>query len=176
MKPDADLPPRPSLHAPDAAQYRQAFRRTAGGVWIITAGHDGARSGFTASSVVSLAPDPPELLVSMQPHGSSYPLMEAAERFGANLLGAAQRPIAERFSSRDVHAGAERYADAPWFQTPDGVWLLDGALAAFSCEIVEVIWRRSHTLVIGRITAMRLGDPAPALVYSDGGYVDIRHD
>lgn len=172
-----DLTPPPFVPerlTPDPTHYRQAFRRNAGAVWIVTAEHRARRSGFTASSVISLAPEPPELLVSVQGQNSTFPLLAGAGRFGVSLLGHEQHALAERFTGRGRHAGAERFAEGAWRCGPDGVWLLDDALAAFSCELVETLTRGAYSLIIGRITAVQLGAPRPALIYADGAYVD-RH-
>lgn len=167
--PPHDVPS--SLQPPDVHSYRQAFRRTAGSVWVVTAAHAGQRTGLTATSVVSLSSEPAELMVSVQPGSSSFPLLQASGRFGVNLLTHRQQSIAERFTGRDGCQGEARYAHAAWRHTPDGVWLLDDACVAMACEISELIWRRTHALVIGRITALRMPrDIQPTLVYADGRY------
>lgn len=159
------------LHPPDVTTYRQAFRRTAGGVWAVTAAHDGQRSGLTATSIVSLSAEPAELLVSVQPNSSTFPLLLASGYFGVNLLTRSQQAIADRFAGRNGCQGEARYEEGTWGQTPDGVWLLEEAAVALACEVGEVLWRRTHALVIGRITALRLAEEAvPPLVYTDGRY------
>ena len=160
-----------ALQPPDLRSYRQAFRRTADGVWVVTAAHAGQRSGLTATSIVSLSADPAELMVSVQPGSSSFPLLQAAGRFGVNLLTSTQQSIADRFAGRDGCQGDARFAQAAWRPTLDGVWLLDDAAVAMACDVSELIWRRTHALVIGRITALRVArDAQPPLVYANGGY------
>lgn len=164
-------PPSASLHPPDVASYRQAFRRTAGGVWVVTAAHGGQRTGLTATSIVSLSAEPAELMVSVQPNSSTFPLLQASGRFGVNLLTQLQQPIADRFAGRNGCQGEARYERGAWHQTSDGIWLLDDAAVSMACEVSEVLWRRTHALVIGRITALRLAEEVPApLVYTDGRY------
>lgn len=162
------------LQPPDVALYRQGFRRTAGGVWVITAAHGGQRSGLTATSVVSISVDPAELMVSVNTEASSLPLITQAQRFGVNLLGAHQRAIADRFAGRGGCKGDARYDDAPWVRTPGDVWLLDTAPVTMACEVVEQLWRRTHVLLIGRISAMRVAQSTvPPLVYADGRYAEL---
>lgn len=162
------------LQSPDVALYRQGFRRTAGGVWVVTAAHGGQRSGLTATSVVSLSADPAELMVSVNTDASSLPLISQARQFGVNLLGADQRAIADRFAGRGGCKGDDRYQEAPWVCTPEGVWLLASAPVTMACDVVEQLWRRTHVILIGRISAMRV---APAttqpLLYADGRYAEL---
>ena len=163
-----------SMQQPGVSAFRQVFRRTAGGVWVVTAAHAGQRSGLTATSIVSLSADPAELMFSMQPNASSFPLVQASGRFGVNLLAQSQQAIADRFAGRDGCRGEARYADATWRRTPDGVWLLEDACAALACEVSQIVWRRNSTLVIGRVTAMHLTHAAgPPLVYADGRYAGL---
>lgn len=160
-----------SLAPPDVQSYRQAFRRTAGGVWIVTAAHAGQRTGLTATSVVSLSAEPAELMVSVQPNSSSFPMLLASGRFGVNLLAQGQQSIADRFAGRHGCQGEARYEQAAWQQTPEGVWLLGDAIVSMACTVCEVVWRRSHAIVVGQITALRLSEESmPPLVYADGGY------
>ncbi len=169
--PSQTLHPATSLRRPDVASYRQAFRRTAGGVWAVTAAHGGLRTGLTATSIVSLSAEPAELLVSVQPASSTFPLLLASGCFGVNLLTSSHQAIADRFAGRDACQGETRYEEGRWQQTADGVWLLDDAAVAIACTIGEVLWRRTHALVIGQITALRVADEVrPPLLYIDGRY------
>lgn len=173
----------------DAAAFRQAMRQLAGGVCVITAGSDdGAgghayapqRTGLTATSVVSLSVDPAELVVSINQASSAWPVLLAARRFGVNVLTAAQAAVAQRFSGAGGLRGAQRFADAPWQRTDDGVWLLAGALAGFACTLERTWLHRSHALVVGRVIAITGAvqapthpDPAGPLLYWQGDYARL---
>ena len=162
------------MSPPDAARYRQAFRQSVGSVWVITAAHAGQRSGLTATSVVSLSADPAQLLFSISPNASSFALLQAAGRFGVNLLAANQQAVAERFSGSTGAQGEARYADAPWRLSAEGVWLLDQAVLNMACDVSEILWRRTQAIVIGSITGVRIATPCPAaLVYADGRYTQL---
>src|SRR5690606_16630797 len=113
------------------AGFRKAMRQLAGGVSIITASSEGARTGMTVTSVIAVAMDPPELLVSVNQQASSWPSIQATGRFGVNVLASHQSSVAQRFSGQGGTKGEARYEGAQWHCTPDGVWLLDDALASF---------------------------------------------
>src|SRR5213592_1438347 len=106
-----------------ADEFRHAMRRLAGGVSVVTVGIDGARSGFTATSVVSLSVDPAVLLVSVNVASSSWPLIREGGRFGINVLNEQQRDVAERFSGRGGVRAERRYEQAHWHLV-EGAWLL----------------------------------------------------
>jgi flavin reductase (DIM6/NTAB) family NADH-FMN oxidoreductase RutF len=157
----------------DAQAFRLAMRRLAGGVSVVTVGALGARSGFTATSVVSLSVAPAVLMVSVNAASSSWPLMREQGRFGVNVLGEHQQRVAERFSGRDGIQAEDRYARSTWHRVEDA-WLLDGATAAFACEIEECFERHGHCVVLGRVRAMRTAAPDDgALVYWKTGYTPL---
>jgi flavin reductase (DIM6/NTAB) family NADH-FMN oxidoreductase RutF len=56
-----------------------------------------------------------------------------------------------------------------------GAPLLCDALAAFDCELEEVIERHSHAIVIGRVVAARRCGIGDTLVYWRGDYHDLHH-
>lgn len=158
----------------DGHAFRTAMRRLAGGVSVITVGAFGARTGFTATSVVSLSVEPAVLLVSVNAASSSWPLMREHGRFGVNVLAEHQQMVAERFSGRDGIQAEGRYERSTWHLVEDA-WLLDGATAAFACEIEECFERHGHCVVLGRVRGIRTDAPNDgALVYWKTGYTPLR--
>lgn len=156
----------------DAALFRRVFRRAVGGISVITVAHDDERSGLTATSVVSLAPDASELLVTVNPGSSSFPLLLASRRFGVNLLSLAQRDVAERFSGRDGCRGEQRYSGAPWLRSEHGTWRLQGAPVAMDCTVQDLWIRPQYAVIIGRIERVWLesSDAELPLLYTNGCY------
>jgi flavin reductase (DIM6/NTAB) family NADH-FMN oxidoreductase RutF len=157
-------------------EFRSAMRQLAGGVSVITVGRGEDVSGMTVTSVASLAVDPPSLVVSINRGSSSWPLLERYRSFGVNIVKADQLPIAERFDGRNGVKGAARFAGAQWIKLASGVPLLKGALAAIDCEVEDVVERHSHALVIGRVLDLELSEPAAALAYWQGQYVELDRD
>jgi flavin reductase (DIM6/NTAB) family NADH-FMN oxidoreductase RutF len=155
------------------ADFRTAMRRLAGGVSVITAGSGSEISGMTVTSVSSLSVDPPSLVVSINRESSSWPLLQRHRHFGVNFLNADQIDIADRFTGKDGHKGADRFAGAEWTERASGVRLLAGALAAIECEAEDIIERHSHAIVIGRVLHVELSAHEAALAYWHGDYVAI---
>ncbi len=152
-----------------AAGFREAMRHLAGGVAIITAGRDDGRAGMTATAVTALSAEPPTLLVCINRSASLRPALDRSGHFAVNLLGDRHQGLADRFAGRHGVAGHERFARGRWSTLATGAPVLADALAAFDCAIDEIIERRTHAIVIGRVEAVRV-KAAPALVYWRGGY------
>ena len=163
-------------HEVSSGDFRNAMRRLAGGVSVITAGRGGDISGMTVTSVSSLSIEPPTLIVGVNRSASSWPLIQRHGFFGVNILNSDQVDIADRFTGKDGLKGAERFAGAEWFTRASGVPLLSGALAAIECEVEEAIERHSHAIVIGRVLDLRLSSRSAALAYWQGQYLAIDRD
>ena len=159
-----------------SGDFRDAMRRLAGGVSVITAGRGKDISGMTVTSVSSLSVDPPALIVSINREASSWPLVKRYGFLGVNILTSDQVDIAERFTGKGGLKGAARFAGAAWTTRASGVPLLVGALAAIDCEVEDVVERHSHAIVIGRVLDVAVSGRTAALAYWQGRYVAIDQD
>lgn len=159
-----------------SGDFRNAMRRLAGGVSVITAGRGADISGMTVTSVSSLSVDPPALVVSINREASSFPLLQRYGAFGVNMLTSDQLDVAERFTGKGGLKGADRFAGADWTTRVSGVPLLAGALAAIDCEVEDIVERHSHALVIGRVLDVTVSARTAALAYWQGQYVAIDQD
>lgn len=155
-----------------ADQFKQAMRHLGGTANVITVEHEGRRSGLTATSVTSVAADPAEVLVCVNQSSSSWPLMRDSGLFGVNILGSDQAALALQFAGFKGEQGEARYAGHDWVRTEHGIWLARQAPAALACQIVEVIERHSHALVLGRVLQVHHAEQAQdsPLLYWQGRF------
>lgn len=161
----------PTDDAPPAA-FKTAMRALAGGVAVITVGRGEQRTGFTATSVVSLSAEPPRLMFGISTASSSWNSLEEGGAFAVNLLSASDTDVANRFAGRGGEKGLARYEGVEWVERKTGIETLSSALAGFDCEIEEVFLRYDHAIVIGRVKEAWLGPAAQAeaLVYWQGSF------
>jgi flavin reductase (DIM6/NTAB) family NADH-FMN oxidoreductase RutF len=163
---DSSIAARPDL----SPEFRVAMRELAGAVSVISCGVGDRRTGFTATSVASLCLEPPTLIVCVNRSSSSWTALRESRRFGVNVLSASHRDLAHRFAGASGAEGAARYDGGDWIALRSGTPLLSDALAAFDCWIEDIVERRSHAIVIGRVEAVRRRGGGGALVYWRGGY------
>ena len=156
--------------APEPDAFRMAMRHFAGNVSVITVGTGERRSGLVATSTVSLSMEPPLMLVCVNRSSSSRPLFEHFGHFGVKSLAPHHQPIAERFTGQGGIKGADRFALGDWRSGPTGAPLLVGAAVALDCEIEDMIEKSTHTILIGRVCSVEIGEESGALVYWRGGY------
>jgi len=160
--------------APDpvgtAARFRSVMGRWATGVSVVTAHDPSGDAGLTVNALLSVALDPPSLLVSLQQGVDTLPVLRRSRSFGVSFLSAAQRELSQRFA-RPVPS-EEKFRGVAFHRGTSGVPLLDGALAALECRVVSESPAFDHVLVVGEVLRIEEGaDGAPLLFYR-GLYAD----
>lgn len=158
------------MEGPGAKEFRDAMRPLVGNCSVITVGAGDRATGLVVTSAISLSAEPPLLLACVNRGSSSYPLLAEFGCFGWSSLGAAHQAVAERFSGFGGVKGAARYEGAAWETAVTGARLLKGAPSAFDCTVEEMIDRATHTILIGRVRAIRQASGAGALIYWNGAY------
>jgi flavin reductase (DIM6/NTAB) family NADH-FMN oxidoreductase RutF len=164
--------PAPAAEASEST-FREAMPELARGVCVVTFGAGDDRTGFTATSVTSLSSEPPSLIACIDRESSSYSAVRRSFAFAVNLLSADQQEYAEQFAGRSGLQGSERYQGGPWRPLPSGVLCLANSLAAFDCEIEDLIERHTHAILIGRVRHVFVGAGSGALVYWHGHYDQV---
>ncbi len=159
------------MSAIDANAFRAAMARFPGAVTIVTARDPATRErrGITATAVCSVTADPPSLLVCLNRKTGTRAAVQASGRFNVNLLAGDGGPLALRFAGADGVTGEEKFATGDWQDDPDGVPLLSGAILTFGCMVSESLEAGSHSVFIGQIGGLTLGDGA-ALIYEQSRF------
>ncbi|MGI9365839.1 MAG: flavin reductase family protein [Rhizobiaceae bacterium] len=132
----------------DPRSLRNAFGSFMTGVTVVTTcDAAGAPVGFTANSFTSVSIDPPLLLVCPGKFLSTYEAFANCKYFAVNILSEGQESISNTFASfKD-----DRFAQAAHHADKQGVPLIDGALANFSCTTQQVIPAGDHCILIGSV-------------------------
>ena len=155
---------------PSPSEFRDAMRALVGNCSVITTGSGDRATGLVVTSAISLSAEPPLLLACVNRASTSLQVMKDCGSFGWSSLGAAHQAVAERFSGQGGIKGPARYDGAEWETAVTGARLLVGAPSAFDCTVEEMIDRATHSILIGRVRAIRTTADAGALVYWHGAY------
>lgn len=159
-----------------SAPFKLGMRTLVSGVSIITAhGAGGAPLGLTATSVSSLAADPPSLLVCVNRQKEIAAALAPGAPFAVNVLTDKQVLIAQSFGGQLSARGADRFAHGTWHRSADGeVPLLLGCRVAFECRVSHVHDWETHHIVIGSVVDVHFFAPdEPPLAYCDGTYRSV---
>jgi len=147
----------------DPALFRKTMGGFASGVTVITVDDGGTPHGMTANAFMSGSLMPPLCVVSIAKRAHTHGMIEAAGRFGVNILGEDQRDVALYFSGRkslEVDAHFETIEETP---------LLRGSAARIVARVESRSECGDHTLFIGAIRFMEAND-SPPLLYHRGAF------
>lgn len=160
----------PELDGTDAdvgREFRQAMRRLAATVTVLTTTVDGQRHAMTATAVTSVSMTPPALLACVNRSTAMHDHLRKAETFCVNLLYADHRPVAAACSGGA--SGEERFNGASW-DDRHGLPALRGAQANIFCRRTESFVYGSHVVFFGEVFAVATRLDVAPLLYQDGGY------
>ena len=147
----------------DSELFREVFGRFATGVAVITGAGPAGEGGMTANALCSLSLEPLLALVCFENQARTLPIVREAGRFGVNILATGQEDLARVFASKlpesEKLEGVDHRLDA-------GVPVIEGALAWAACELRELIAGGDHTIAIGEVVAMGLGEGEPLIWYA----------
>jgi flavin reductase (DIM6/NTAB) family NADH-FMN oxidoreductase RutF len=155
---------------PDRELFREVFGRFATGVAVVTSAAAAASGGMTANALCSLSLDPLLALVCFENNARTLAIVREAGRFGVNVLSSAQEDVAEVFASK-VPESEKLEGIAHRFH--DGVPIIEGALSWAVCSLRQEIAGGDHTIAIGEVVSMGVGEGDPLMWYA-GQYHDVR--
>jgi len=138
-------------------EFRSALGRFATGVTVITAQNQGQTHGMTANAFVSVSLDPPLVLVSLDNRSYMHRILPGCVRFGISVLKEDQEQLSNHFAGRPV-AGLHIT-----FTTREGIPVLDGAIAYFVVQVIDVHPAGDHTLYVGQVEYFEARDDKPLL-------------
>jgi flavin reductase (DIM6/NTAB) family NADH-FMN oxidoreductase RutF len=155
----------------DAGQFKAGMRSLAGAVNIITSAHAGHRYGMTATAVCSATAEPPTVLACINKLATTHGAVAKARAFCVNVLRAEDWQLSTTFSG--AQSGEARFKSGNWTKLATGSPVLVDALVSFDCRVVKKMVHGSHTVFLGQVEQILLGQKGKPLLYSDGQYAKL---
>ncbi|KAI8938322.1 hypothetical protein NX059_005974 [Plenodomus lindquistii] len=150
-------------------KMKEALRRHAKAVVIISCVHFDTRYAMAATASVELSLNPPSLLICVNKTASIHePLTRGASRFCVSILKSDQQEIASVCSGK--LKGEARFAQGNWAYDDAGTPYLADAQANFFCELDGSLEYGTHVAFVGAIKAINTTGEVDPLVYADGRY------
>jgi len=146
--------------------FREAFGRFATGVAVITSAGPAGRGGMTANALCSLSLEPLLALVCFENRARTLPIVRESGRFAVNILSAGQEELAGVFASKLPES---EKLDGVAHRLEHGVPVIEGSLAWAVCDLRELMPGGDHTIAIGEVLALGLGEGTP-LLWFEGRY------
>lgn len=124
--------------------------------------------GMTANSLSSVSLRPPLISVCVDREAEMHDVILKSADFVINVLSSPQETLARRFADKHV----DRFDGIGYHLSPDGLILLDGALAHLECRRHSQHPAGDHTIVLGQVVGGSTSDGRPLLYYR-GGYAAL---
>jgi flavin reductase len=150
-----------------ATAFKDAMRRVAATVNVISICVDGQPKGITATAVSVVSMDPPSLLVCVNQAASVHPWIEDVDHFGVNVLHRDQAEVATIFADRKLEGlRFTRGWDNDCVKPPR----LRGAQAAILCRRTDHHRFGTHSIFIGVVEEVVTRAEVDPLIYLDGKF------
>jgi flavin reductase (DIM6/NTAB) family NADH-FMN oxidoreductase RutF len=161
------------IDAAVANDFRAAMSLLASGVTVVTAGRGDERRGLTATAVCSLSMQPPSLLACVNRNGEAHAAIERENHFCVNILAQDDLAVSDRFAGRQTERGAEKFIAGEWIELETGSPVLKNALVAVDCEVYQTMRLETHTIFLGRVKAVMIGEKREPLLHFDRKYCSV---
>lgn len=149
----------------DQREFRNTLGTFATGVTIITTKDEqGEYIGLTANAFSSLSLDPPLILVCIDKKSYSLPAFVKGRPFVVNILSEEQENDCWNFAKK----GADKFANAQYELSSDGVPILNGNLSSLICNVDEVLEGGDHIIVTGLVEEIARDDEKQPLLFYKG--------
>ena len=114
--------------------------------------------------------EPLLLALSINPHHSSYKLLQQGQAFSVNVLNRDQLDLAAHYGQP---AAADKLVSTAWTTGRTGAPLLRDAVAWFECQVADEHQAGDHVLVLGKVIDGKLLDAkAEPMTYRETGAMD----
>lgn len=151
---------------PDAAAIRTVLGHFATGVAIITAIDGDEPVGMACNSFTSVSLEPQLVLFCAAKSSSTWPRIQAAKNWAANILAEDGEEICRLFAQK----GADRFAHIAYTTGRTGAPILDNAIAFVDCETIDEHDAGDHLIVVGRVVELGYASEGKPLLFYRGGY------
>ena len=151
---------------PDAASLRTVLGHFATGVAIITAVDGEEPVGMACNSFTSVSLEPQLVLFCAAKSSSTWPRIQAAEKWAANILNQDAEEVCRLFAQK----GADRFARVAYTIGRTGAPILEEALAFVDCETIAEHDAGDHVIVVGRVLELGFAPEGKPLLFYRGGY------
>ncbi len=146
---------------------RQAVRRLATGVAVVTVWHGDVVHGTTVSSVAAVSREPLLLGACLRAGSSTTAVIAAAGRFAVNVLSTAQPTLAGWFADPGRPRGLAQFDHLEWEPDPfSGAPWIRGSLATLGCHLTATVPAGDHDLLLGAVVTARDGEGSPLLHFA----------
>jgi len=136
----------------DDASKKTALRMIPYGIYVMTVkGSDGTINAATVNWVTQTAFAPPMLAVGVKVDSGAYESVKGSRAFVLNMLGKGQQGAAFAFF-KPAKLEDGKLSGEPFREAANGAPILENAVAAVECRVVEIVEHGDHHVVVAEVT------------------------
>jgi flavin reductase len=147
--------------------FRQVMGRFATGLTVVTTQMDGETYGMTANAFMAGSLEPMLCVVSINHRAQMHARLQTSGHFGVSFLSQEQQHLAAHF------AGTRLERLVPEFEFRGRTPILRRAAGAVTADVLETASCGDHTIFIGTITSLSLGEATRPLLFYGGRYARL---
>jgi flavin reductase (DIM6/NTAB) family NADH-FMN oxidoreductase RutF len=153
----------------DKGSFRHAMSHFASGVTIMTTTAAGRMHGMTVSAFASQSLDPLLILVSVERSTTMHKLVMESRAFAINILGERAEATA-RFFADNARLDGPEFSEGAYHLGATGAPILEEATAYLEATLERTLEAGDHTIMVGRVVALKVVRDAAPLLYYRSGY------
>jgi flavin reductase (DIM6/NTAB) family NADH-FMN oxidoreductase RutF len=154
----------------DIRAKKIALRKIPHGVYVIGVKQDSQTNAFTGTWLTQVSFTPPLVALGVKKDSHSFEMIRQDRVFSVNLLGKAQKALAEHFVKPASVVG-EKLKTVPHRPGKTGAPILEEAIAYFECRVREIANEGGdHAIIIGEVVEAGVPKDEPALTLMDTGW------
>ncbi|PLR80579.1 hypothetical protein CVD25_18710 [Bacillus canaveralius] len=143
-------------------KFKESMGRLAAGVTVVTTEVDGRPWGTTVSACCSISMDPPMLMVSLFTKNASTEAIKEQQQFGVSILSDEQTSIAKAGAKPGAPKFFEDFVER---DSAEKTYIVKNALAHVHCKVDKTVVAGDHTIFIGLVENVNLGEFKQPLLY-----------
>ncbi|MGQ3675324.1 flavin reductase family protein [Xanthobacter sp. TB0139] len=144
--------------------FRDACGLFATGVTVITTRHEGDVHGMTANAFMSISLDPPLVAISLGEKAKMLSKLRESGSFAVSVLQGEAEDMAWHFAGRPMDDTSNVFCELA------GMPAIRDAVAVFSADVEQEIPAGDHSIVIGRVRALRKSAGRAPLLFHGGRF------
>ncbi|KAL4448067.1 hypothetical protein ABPG75_005286 [Micractinium tetrahymenae] len=141
---------------PDVAK---ALARVSGGLYIVTAAHNDAKSAMVASWVAQASFEPLGLTIAVAKDRAIESLMQVGDKFVLNCLGEGEYNATIKHFLQRFPPGADRFEGVNYRLADCGSPILNDSIAHMECKVVSRMETADHWVTYAEVSDGQVSQP-----------------
>ncbi len=158
----------PDAHTTAQQLFRGVMGRFATGVTVVTTRVGDEIYGMTANAFMAASLEPMLCVVSINHTAQMHARLLAERHFGVSFLTQEQQHLAAHFAGKRLDTPL-----VPDFELRGRTPILKRAVAVVTADVLDTAKCGDHTLFIGNVTSLSLGEATRPLLFYAGRYARL---